>query len=765
MKHSPQSIRKLLICAIGFCVGIVIFSYAVVFLRFILLALLILGTAIFAYKAKKLWRQRAMIFICSAVVGLSYAWVYRAVFIEPILEKDGEIIQITAAVSDKRRENGRTNSVDIRVLSGFSHEFNAVIYDFDGNLPDVKPGEIIEGTFEFARADELFGELNNANLRTGTLMSAYPEGEISIVDEKYPLYFPRLITNEIEALVARVFPEDVVAFMTALLTGERSLFYENEAINIAMGRAGITHVVAVSGMHVSFIAGLFMVLGRKIRIFRIFVPIIVITFMIMTGMTSSVMRAGFMFLFVYSANFFEREHDTPTVLGGILLVMLIISPISIYVIGFQLSFGATAGIIMLTQPIYDYLRSFLKRGKKNVIVRGILASLSVSLAAIIPISPLIALHFGYVSTLTPLANLLIYPIIGLVFVGGYVCCILYLILPAIAVLLASILAYFVRYIYEVAFFVSSLPGSAVYIENSIYIQWLIFVAIIFAVSYLKDRKIGFRPIFPACLSIITLCFSLIITNATSEVEGGEISIFDVGQGQSILMLSGSDAVVIDSGSGGTFENSGEIVAQNLLARGINSVSALVLTHLHEDHANGAVTLMEYMPVQTLVLAKSASADDELYDKILETAEGNGTEIRLIVDDGIFTAGDIELNIIAPLGDSDENERGIIIHGGIGNFDALITGDVGTTTEDELTELYDVSDVELLVLGHHGSRFSTGLKLMEESRPDYAVVSSGYNSYGHPTAEAMERATTYGAELFRTDLQGCITFYIGENLDG
>ncbi len=765
MEHSPQSVRKLLICALGFGVGVVLFAYADSMQRIIIMAIFALVGVVFVYKAKYLWRLRAVIFICSAVIGLFYGIAYKAVFVMPILEEDNEVLSVRAAVSDKVRTSGRMSSLDVRIISGFPHDFNAVIYDFDENLPVVEVGEIIEAEFKFSRADELFGELNNANLRTGVLMSAYPEGEVSVVDGAYPLYFPKMITNKIEEIVAEIFPEDVIPFMTALLTGERSLYYEDEAINIAMGRAGITHIVAISGMHMSFVAGLFMILGRKIRAFRIFVPIVVIIFMLMTGLTSSVLRAGLMFLFVYLASFLEREHDTPTILGGVLLAMLIANPMSIYVIGFQLSFAATAGIILLTQPIYEYLRSFFKRGKKSVFVRAVLASLSVSIAAVVPISPLIALHFGYVSTLTPLANLLIYPVISAVFLGGYLACILSAVLPSVAVFVASVIAYFVRYIYEVAFFVASLPGSAVYIENSIYIQWLILVACLFGIAFLKDGKSNFRPIFPTCLSIISLCFAMIFTNATSEVKGGEITVFDVGQGQSILMLSGSESVVIDSGSGGTFENSGTIVAQNLLARGINSVSALVLTHLHEDHANGAVTLMEYMPVESLVLAKSASADDALYDKIIETADKNKTEIYYIENDGVFTAGDIELKIIAPLGESDENERGIIIHGGIGNFDALITGDVGITTERELVERYDVSDVELLIMGHHGSRSSTGLELITESRPDFSVASSGYNSYGHPTGEAMERATSLGAELFRTDLHGNITFYIGESNNG
>ena len=210
------------------------------------------------------------------------------------------------------------------------------------------------------------------------------------------------------------------------------------------------------------------------------------------------------------------------------------------------------------------------------------------------------------------------------------------------------------------------------------------------------------------------------------------------------------------------ENAGDTAGEYLLSRGVKNLDALVLIHLHADHANGAARLMELMEVDKLIIAGKSADEDALKESVLRAAEMNGTEVCCIDSDSRFTAGDIDLTLIAPLAAGQANESGLIVHGGPGDFDVLITGDVGTSTEKELVETKLLPDTELYMVGHHGSTTSSSLRLMEAVRPDFAAVSVGYNSYGHPTAEAISRAIGFGAELYRTDLSGNLTFYTGEN---
>ncbi|MGE4354270.1 MAG: ComEC/Rec2 family competence protein, partial [Oscillospiraceae bacterium] len=318
-----------------------------------------------------------------------------------------------------------------------------------------------------------------------------------------------------------------------------------------------------------------------------------------------------------------------------------------------------------------------------------------------------------------------------------------------------------RYIFSVARTAAKLPASVLYMENPIYIGWMGLAALLFAAAWFLRGKHHFRPAFPAALAVITLCFAILVTNAAAVSLPGRITVLNVGQGQSIVMLAGGATVMIDCGGEGTSDDPGETAAEYLLARGRRRVDVLVLTHLHEDHVNGVMSLMALMPVEKLVMAPDLDDSDGLLEGILESAREDRTEVCYVGSDTQVSCGDIRLMIYAPRASGDENERGLIIRGSIGAFDALITGDAGATTERELVADEDIGETELLVVGHHGSRYSTGLELMEALRPKYAVISVGYNHFGHPTAEAIARATGFDAELYRTDLNGNVTFNVGE----
>jgi competence protein ComEC len=156
------------------------------------------------------------------------------------------------------------------------------------------------------------------------------------------------------------------------------------------------------------------------------------------------------------------------------------------------------------------------------------------------------------------------------------------------------------------------------------------------------------------------------------------------------------------------------------------------------------------------------ADDAGYtEKIERLAEQYGARLYYITENTDVQLGTLDLTLYAPLGNADANERGLMILGAYDDFEFLVTGDADSSTESLLTTFYDLPDIELLVVGHHGSKYSTGTALLEETTPDVAFISVGYNTYGHPTQEVLSRLEERGIEVYRTDEDGNISLTVGK----
>ena len=143
------------------------------------------------------------------------------------------------------------------------------------------------------------------------------------------------------------------------------------------------------------------------------------------------------------------------------------------------------------------------------------------------------------------------------------------------------------------------------------------------------------------------------------------------------------------------------------------------------------------------------------EQLLRLAEENGIEVVYVRRTVECPLGGAVLSLYPPVGEGDLNEQGLTALCSAGDFDVLITGDMAGSTERKLVGQYDLPDIEVLMVGHHGSRYSSSQELLQAVRPETAIISVGDNSYGHPTQEAMDRLSQAGAEIYRTDRQGNI----------
>ena len=230
---------------------------------------------------------------------------------------------------------------------------------------------------------------------------------------------------------------------------------------------------------------------------------------------------------------------------------------------------------------------------------------------------------------------------------------------------------------------------------------------------------------------------------------------DVGQGESVILTSGGETALVDCGSSNSYKDPGGLAADTLHSMGVRKLSAVVVTHYHADHTNGLYEVLRRIPVQTIYLP---DIEDEygVRERLVSLAEEKGAQVTYVTKETADTLGDTVLTIYPPVqSGGDLNELGLTALASAGDFDLLITGDMSGSTEKKLVETYALPDIEVLVVSHHGSRYSSNIRFLKSVTPEAAVISVGDNNYGHPSEETLQRLLAVGADIWRTDQQGTI----------
>lgn len=241
---------------------------------------------------------------------------------------------------------------------------------------------------------------------------------------------------------------------------------------------------------------------------------------------------------------------------------------------------------------------------------------------------------------------------------------------------------------------------------------------------------------------------------TPEAEGElKVHFLDVGQGDSILITTGSDAMLIDVSD----RDSGSVVVNYLKKQGVERLKYLILTHPHADHIGGAAEVINAFEIEKIIMPK-AEHTTKTFENLLVTIRSKGMKITTPVPGDEYELGSSRFKILAPNSSNYEslNDYSVVIRLTFGNTAFLFTGDAESTSESQiLSKNFEVKS-DVLKVGHHGSASSTSERFLKSVSPKYAVISVGKgNSYGHPTQEVLERLNSYGVKVYRTDEVGTI----------
>ncbi|MCP4654743.1 MAG: DNA internalization-related competence protein ComEC/Rec2 [bacterium] len=525
----------------------------------------------------------------------------------------------------------------------------------------------------------------------------------------------------------------------ALLLGDRSqlpLSWQQ-----ALRRLGLAHLLAVSGLHVGLLGLLLVVLGaalpRRMRYLLALAGIVV--YLLLIGPRPAVLRASIMGLLALAALLFDRPPQALNALACCVFVLVLHRPAIVTEVGFQLSAAATAGIVILSPLFFErwiLLPALLRRPLATTAAAQIatlpfllpLAGVCHPLAALLnlPAIPWLALYL-----------LVAFPWLAIAMVSSSAARVLLPLLDALAAPLAGL---------------GSLPPTSaelLLVAARPHEAWIAFGVLVAAGLW---PRWAVRGLLVAVL--------LLLKGAAPPAAFGpaapELVVFDVGQGDAILLRDGPRALLVDGGGWPAGDLGGRVLLPALAEVGVRRLEAVALTHPDLDHCGGLVDLVHYLPVREIWMApgwlKGGCASQLL--------SAPGPRWRVMWRDERAHLGRWRLRALHPgAGERHgENDRSLVLMAEFAGRRALLTGDIEATGERDLVRrLGDGLRADVLKVAHHGSKTSTTPQLLRCVRPRIGLVSAGQaNPYGHPAPLILGRLEAHGVRVLRTDQVGRIS---------
>jgi len=681
--------------------------------------------------------------------GLMIFHLYDTIYLSPLRQMEGKTEYTTLIVRDFSYETDHGCAVDATVEREGKH-YRVRVY-LNENVA-LKPGNRLTGYFRFSFTADPAKEELHYHGGQGIAMTASQRGNFAVERCWSTPWrdYPALWRHDFQETIDSAFPKDTAGFAKALLLGDRTdLSYETET---DFKISGISHIIAVSGLHVSILFGFLHVISGRHRIVTAALGVpLVLLFAAITGFSPSVTRAALMQILLMLSLLADREYDPPTALGASALISLLVNPLVITSVSFQLSYSCMAGIFLFSEPIRLWLLDPNRLGRWEYgFVQTAASGISVSVAASVLTTPLVAVHFGAVSLLATLTNLMTLWVISFVFYGILGVCALSAVAPAVGTILAAVTAWPIRYVLEAAELVASIPVAAVFTSSGYIVAWLVFAYILLGLFLtLEEKPAGLF----AGLVAGTLCLAVGLSWIEPMTEDYRMTVLDVGQGQAVLLQSDGKTFLVDCG-GDNDEVAADVTAEYLLSQGIRRLDGIIVTHFDGDHTGGLAYLLSRIDTDSIFVPHCV--DEKGVEKNL-SAKTNAP-IYHIGEDQNIRFGSTVLTIYAPVSYNSGNESSMCVLFQRENCGIMIMGDRGEAAERLLLKYHTLPDVDALVVGHHGSKSSTSEALLAAISPEFAFISvSEDNSYGHPHPTVLQRLEEYGCTVYCTDENGTIIF--------
>lgn len=602
------------------------------------------------------------------------------------------------------------------------------------NYSNLKIGSIIkvEGKLDYPKKNTNFNLFNYKNyLLSEKIYFVLTANKITYIKDTDNIFFKakNLLINYINNFKTKDYLYTFILGNTSLLEQDTKKSFQNN---------GISHLFAVSGMHITLISTLLMYLLKKITknhdISYIITIFILLFYTFITNFSSSILRAFLLFLLIYINKKFKFNLKTIEIIMLILLILLMYNPFYIYSIGFKFTFIISIILILFSKKINNFKNYFSK------LLMTSLISFFVSL-------PIVINNFFEINLISPLLNLIFVPFISII------------IFPFS---LISLIFPFLDNIFYII--VKFMENISIYINNTLSINIiigkmnLIMIVIYYLLTLICLNKVLVKK-YIYVLPIITLI--LIYSNINYFNKNLIVTMLDVDQGDSLMIAfpNNKGNILIDTGgivnfTKTNYEISTSTIIPYLKSIGIKKINYLVLTHGDYDHMGEAVNLVNGFKVEQVVF--NCGEFNDLEKELIKVLNQKKIKYYSCVKE--LNIDNNKLYFLQTKKYDNENDNSNVIYTELNGYKFMFMGDAGVDKEKDILDKYNLSNVDVLKVGHHGSKTSSSKEFIDEINPKYGIISVGKNNrYGHPNKEILNNLEN--SKIYRTDQDGSIMFKI------
>ncbi len=662
-------------------------------------------------------------------------------YVEPGSKKETEYyhrftLKLTKNISAIPNEN-----VDNRRINVYVRKSN-----YQANWQD---GELLKVTGTFARPHNYnnpggfdVAEYYYIHDLVGNVRAEGHVEKLGFYDGWLPSKYFKALVEDYRQKLQRILPVSQAAVVQGLIIGNNTDIPEQIWEDFAL--TGLIHILSISGMHTTLLAGFVFYSLRSLVGKRraAFISLwFLLAYVLLAGAVLPVVRAGIMSALLLGGVFVKRAPHLPAIFNFTVLLMLGYNPSSVLDVSFQLTCLATGALIYLAPILHEYIHPKLQ----NDFLSGMI---SATLAVQILIFPVLVNKFYYFSWISFIGNILLVPVLEMVIVALLIGSVsLWILLPVGQIIIVGT-SFVLDFAVHVNAVLANAPSAiSVVGSQSIYV-WVLYYTIVVLIFFIEPIFRDYKKILSAFLLVIVLFTTGVIPLPYKQHT--QMHFIDVGQGDACLITTsaGSTVLIDTGGSDGSWDIGRRVLLPYLRYLGVSKIDLLVFSHGHADHSKAALSLVERMPIKNIVLHPNMDTPHLEYlkrsvknTKFTEAREG--TTIQL--DDCFFEV------VAVPTMSFNANES-LVLKLKSGAHTALFMGDAEQVQELYLLNKFD--RIDILKVAHHGSKTSTSQEFLYKTKPRLGVISVGAsNKFGHPSREVLNRLSASGTKVLRTDING------------
>ena len=805
--------RPIFIIVIGYIIGIIWGLYlqrSIVPFYFILLMIYIIIKLPYRKKKfkifsiKRYFRYIKLIFKLNIILTIIISSLISNIIIKyknskyDNLYKGIENLEVTGIVVSNKVEKEYYNRYKIKVLDG---KFKNT-YLYINSKEELEYGDKIDVNGEFiepSKARNYKGFDYKEYLKTLKIYGTIKVKNIKVL-EKNKANIVMQISNRVFLKIKYTIKSTYSGKIAKIIMGVM-LGYTDEIdaeTKQDFSNSNISHVLAVSGMHISYI--IILVTNSTKKIFgkkqsKIIASVVLLIYMFITGFSISVVRASIMGILSCMAFIVYRKSDTLNNISISALIILINNPYNLTSLSFLLTYGGTLGIIYFEPIIERVLKSIKIRNRKWKYVflkiqrkcKNIIEVISVSISAQVIITPIMAMNFNSIGIGFILTNLMLSYIIGIVVMGGFVQILISIIsinagmaiakiieIPVYGILLISkisfgnfkivtpdlyqvigyyIVVYLLRFLYQI-FHSKNCNPTQKRVKNTIYLV-----------------RYKLRPYFSKIM-IVFLIMILLVGGLKKIPHDLNVYFIDVGQGDSTLIVTPNNKkILIDGGGSKTYDVGKNVLEPYLFDRKIKKIDYAIISHYDQDHCDGVLYILQNIKVENVIIGRQIK-DSDNYNKFIKIIKEKSINVHVVsAGERLNIEKNLYFDILWPdmenkINENVLNNNSLICKLVYKDFSMLFTGDIEEIAEKTILKKYKGSKLlksTILKVAHHGSKTSSSKEFISAVQPQIALIGVGSNNkFGHPSNVTIENLKNINCKIYRTDKDGEISIKVDNN---